>query len=78
MGDIDDTPDILRIQAYVFCESESQKQILVGKAGQSIVKIGKEARQDLEEIYGKKIFLALRVKVMPKWKRNKKLLNRLY
>lgn len=78
IGEIEDKPDLLRIQAYIYVGSDSQKIIIIGKNGQALTNIGKLARIELEEIYWKKIFLALRVKVLPKWKKNKKLLNKLY
>lgn len=78
IGEMEDKPDLLRIQAYIYVNSDSQKIIIIGKSWQALTNIGKLARIELEEIYGKKVFLALRVKVMPKWKKNKKLLNQLY
>lgn len=78
VGEVEDTERILRIQAYIYTESDSQKIIVIGKNGQLLTKIGTEARQELEEIYGKKIFLGLRVKTLPKWRKNKKLLSKLY
>ncbi|EKE28710.1 MAG: GTP-binding protein era-like protein [uncultured bacterium (gcode 4)] len=78
IGEIEDKPEILRIQAYIYTESDSQKIIIIGKGGQALTTIWSEARRDLEEIFGKKIFLSLRVKSLPKWKKNKKLLSKLY
>jgi len=78
IGEIEEKGDLLRIQAYIYVSSDSQKIIIIGKNGQALTNIGKLARMELEEIYGRKVFLALRVKVMPKWKKNKKLLNSLY
>jgi len=78
IGEIEDRDNLLRIQAYIYVNSDSQKIIIIGKNGQALTNIGTLARMDLEEIFGKKIFLALRVKVMPKWKKNKKLLAKLY
>ncbi len=78
IGEIEDKPEILRIQAYIYTESDSQKIIIIGKGGQALTTIGTEARKDLEEIFDKKIFLSLRVKSLPKWKKNKKLLSKLY
>lgn len=78
VGEIEDLPNILRIQAYIYSDSNSQKTIIIGKNWQALSKIWMEARLQLEEIYWKKIFLSLRVKTLPKWKKNKKLLNKLY
>lgn len=78
IGEIEEKGDLLRIQAYIYVSSDSQKIIIIGKNGQALTNIGKLTRLELEDIYGRKVFLALRVKVMPKWKKNKKLLNQLY
>ncbi len=78
IGDIEDTPTLLRIQAYIYTESDSQKKIIIGKWWQQLTNIWRLSRLELEVIYWRKIFLALRVKVLPKWKKNKKLLNKLY
>lgn len=62
---------INRIQAEIIVERESQKVILIGKAGSMLKRIGTEARLDAEEFLQKKIFLELYVKVIEDW-RNKK------
>ncbi len=68
-----------KIIAYLICESDSQKYILIWKWGFLIQKIATEARLDLEKIFGKKVFLALRVKVQKNWRKDgglvKELLN---
>ncbi|MGB9808693.1 MAG: GTPase Era, partial [Caldanaerobacter sp.] len=46
---------IVDIEAYIYCEKESHKGIIIGKNGQMLKKIGQAARQDLEEFYGKKV-----------------------
>jgi len=56
--EIEDKPEILRIQAYIYTETDSQKYILIGKWGSLLTKIGTLARQDLENIFEKKVFLA--------------------
>ncbi|MDD2487587.1 MAG: GTPase Era [Candidatus Gracilibacteria bacterium] len=76
--ELEETPKLLKMQVYLYTETESQKLIIIGKAGSNLTKIGTEARLELEEIFGKKVFLSLRVKVLPKWKKNKKVLNRLF
>ena len=77
INDLDDTGRVFRISATVFVERDSQKAMIIGKGGEGITMIGSLARTDLEAIFGKKIFLLLRVKTMPKWKKNKKLLKRI-
>ncbi len=54
--------DIVDIEAYIYCEKESHKGIIIGKNGQMLKKIGQSARQDLEEFYEKQVFLDLWVK----------------
>lgn len=61
--------DIDRIYATIFCETKSQKGILIGKGGSLLKKIGTEARQELEKIVEKKVFLGLEVKVEKDWRK---------
>jgi GTPase len=65
------------VRASVLVETESQKQIVVGKGGSVIREIGVRARPEIEALLGRKIFLDLRVKVRPKWRRDERLLERL-
>ena len=67
--------DIDRIQATIFCETKSQKGILIGKSGSLLKLIGTQARQDLEKITEKKIFLGLQVKVEKDWRKKDKILK---
>lgn len=55
---------------------DSQKGIIIGKQGQSLKKIGTQARIDMEDFFQKKVFLKLYVKVDPDWRENKKELKR--
>lgn len=73
----EETPEIDRIYANIFCETKSQKGILIGKGGSLLKKIGTEARLDLENIVEKKVFLALQVKVEKDWRKNDKVLKNL-
>lgn len=61
--------DIDRIYATIYCETKSQKGILIGKGGSLLKKIGTEARIDLEKIADKKVFLGLEVKVEKDWRK---------
>ena len=61
--------DIDRIYATIFCETKSQKGILIGKGGSLLKKIGTEARLELEKITEKKVFLGLEVKVEKDWRK---------
>jgi GTPase len=65
------------VRANVYVETDSQKQILVGKRGAMIREIGVRARPEIEVLLGRRIFLELHVKVKPKWRRDDALLERL-
>ncbi|PZM85683.1 GTPase Era [Candidatus Gracilibacteria bacterium] len=75
--EIDDKEEILRIVAYIYTETESQKYIIVGKGGSLISKIGKESRLELEKVFEKKVFLALKAKSQKNWRKNEKLIKNL-
>ncbi|MDI3477512.1 MAG: GTPase [Thermoanaerobacterium sp.] len=62
--------DILDIEAFIFCEKESHKAIIIGKNGQMLRKIGSSARTELESLFGQKIYLDLWVKVKKGWRDN--------
>jgi len=61
---------LIRIAAAIFCEREGQKGILIGKKGERLKDIGTAARQELERLLGKKVFLELFVKVKPGWRQS--------
>jgi GTP-binding protein Era len=65
------------LRAFVLVETESQKQILIGKKGAMIREIGTRARPEVEALLGHKVFLELVVKVRPKWRRDESQLERL-
>jgi GTP-binding protein Era len=66
----EDLPRLLRIEATMHVERDSQKKILIGHKGEMLKKIGTQARKELEEATEKKIYLGLFVKVMPDWREN--------
>ncbi len=66
----DQEKDIDYIYANIYVERESQKGIIIGKGGSAIKRIGTEARCDLEQLLGGKVFLELRVKVKKNWRRD--------
>ena len=72
----DRSEDLVAIDATIFVERDSQKGIIVGKAGSNIKKIGTIARPTIEEIVGKKVYLSLTVSVAAKWQRDPKALRR--
>lgn len=65
------------LRAFLLVETESQKQILVGKQGAMIKQIGTRARPEIEALLGRQVFLELTVKVRPHWRRNESQLERL-
>jgi len=68
----EETPKLLRIEALMNVERDSQKKILIGQKGETIKRIGTEARKDLEAILGTRIYLGLYVKVAPNWREDPK------
>jgi GTP-binding protein Era len=65
------------VRAFLLVETESQKQILVGKGGAMVKDIGTRARPEIEQLLGRQVFLELTVKVRPHWRRNESQLERL-
>ena len=65
------------VHATVFVETESQKQIVVGRGGSVVKQIGTRARPEIEHLLGRQIFLELQVKTRPKWRRDAAMLERL-
>lgn len=59
---------LLRVQAVIHVNRESQKGIIIGHQGKALKKVGTEARKDIEEFFGKKVFLELFVKVNKGWR----------
>ena len=62
--------DLERIYATIYVEHDSQKGIIIGKKGSALKRIGTEARNDLEQFLGSKVFLDLRVKMRKNWRRD--------
>jgi GTP-binding protein Era len=66
-----DEKDIIKISAEIYVERDTQKGIVIGKAGTSLKKVGTDARKDMEAFFGKKIFLETHVKVAGNWRKEK-------
>lgn len=64
------------IRAVIYVMRDTQKGIIIGKAGASLKKVGTQARIDMEDFFQTKVFLSLYVKVDPDWRENKKELRR--
>lgn len=68
--------DLHRIFARIYVECDSQKGIIIGKRGAAIKQIGTEARADLEQLLGTRVFLDLSVKVKKNWRRDENQIRR--
>jgi GTPase len=66
----EETPKLLRIEMTLTVERGSQKKILIGHKGEMLKKVGTQARRELEQILGTRIFLSLFVKVSENWREN--------
>ncbi len=75
---MEEKPNLMKIWATIFVERDSQRPILLGKAGNMIKKIGTLARKDVEKLLDKHVFLSLHVKVKPKWSENERALNEFF
>jgi len=64
------------ISAIIYVMRDTQKGIIIGKGGQSLKKVGTQARIDMEDFFQKKVFLSLFVKVDPDWRESKKELRK--
>ena len=65
------------VRAFILVETESQKQIVVGKGGAIVKEIGTRARPEIEAVLGHPVFLELVVKVRPRWRRDEAALDRI-
>jgi GTP-binding protein Era len=68
---------LLEIRATIFVERDSQKGMVIGKGGAVIKEVGTEAREEIETLFGRRVFLDLRVKVEKDWQRRSHALERL-
>ena len=69
--------DLLEIYANLYVERDSQKGIIIGKGGTRLREVGTTARAQIEGLLGRKVHLALHVKVAKDWQRDPKQLGRL-
>jgi len=63
-----ESENLIRISAVIYCERDSQKGIIIGKAGSALKRVGSQARKDIEEFFQKQVFLQLFVKVDRDWR----------
>jgi GTP-binding protein Era len=73
----EEKPNLIRIRATIYVEREGQKGILIGRAGGTMKKIGTKARQELEDVFGARVFLELFVKVQSNWRQNRAIVKQL-
>jgi GTP-binding protein Era len=72
-----DREDLLRVEAVIHVERDSQKGIVIGKGGATLKAAASDARRELEVLLGAKVFLTTHVRVAKKWQRDAKQLGRL-
>jgi GTP-binding protein Era len=65
------------ISANIFVERDTQKAIILGRGGEMIKRIGRDARRGIEDLVGTRVYLELWVKVRKKWRKDEKELRRL-
>ena len=68
--------NLISIESDIFVERDSQKGIIIGHKGEALSKVGKEAREELEKFFDKKVFLKLFVKVKKDWRKKENDLRR--
>lgn len=69
--------DIVDVQAVIICERQSHKGIIIGSGGRMLGRIGSEARQELEMLFGTKVYLELFVKVEEGWRDSTRVMREL-
>lgn len=69
-------PGLNRIGAVIYVARESQKGIIIGHKGSRLKRVGTEARREMEDFLGKKVFLEMHVKVAPEWRDNPRMLKK--
>lgn len=70
-----ETEKIINISCFIYVERDSQKGILIGHHGKGLKKVGSQARADIENFLGKKVFLETRVKVKKDWRNDGRFLK---
>ncbi|RYG43870.1 GTPase Era, partial [bacterium] len=68
---------LVRIDAVILVEKASQRGILIGKGGQFVKTVGQKAREEIEPLLGRKVFLTLQVKVSEGWRMNPRIVHEL-
>jgi GTP-binding protein Era len=73
----EEKPEITKIYAIIWVERPTQKNIVIGKEGEMLKKVGTDARHDIEKLIGQKVYLQLWVKVKKGWSDNERALQNL-
>ena len=73
----DDEEKLYRIGAVIYVERDGQKAIVIGKKGELLKSVGKDARLEMQSLFGRKVFLRLWVKVREGWGDNERMLKNL-
>ncbi|MDO8825414.1 GTPase Era [Methylophaga sp.] len=73
----EDDNGMFRISAVIYVERSGQKSIVIGKKGELLKQVGQDAREDMEKLFGCKVFLQLWVKVREGWSDNERMLRSL-
>ena len=71
----EEKPELVRIEASILVERDTQKAIVIGKGGQMLKAIGTAARHDIEAFLGAKVYLGLFVKVRERWREDLSILD---
>jgi GTP-binding protein Era len=74
---LEEKENLTEISAIIWVERDGQKAIVIGKAGERLKKIGTEARKDIQNLLGRKVFLRLWVKVKDNWTNDERALRSL-
>ncbi len=74
----DKEKNLTKIYATIYVAKKNHKQIVIGKGGQMLKHIGTEARKELEELLGTRVYLELWVKVRPRWNEDERFISNLY
>jgi len=75
--ELEESESLVKVFASLIVERDSQKGIVIGKGGRTLKTVGSRAREEMELVLGRKVFLDLRVKVLKEWQRDPKALQRL-
>lgn len=76
--EIEDRGNVVYVRSTIFVDKITQRKIIIGKKGMMIKKIGEDSRVELEDYFGKKVFLDLFVKVVPNWRNSQFILQDIF